>query len=96
MSVLHVPLWAWAATVAALVVLLGADLFVSARRRGPERLGEAALWTAGTIALAVAFGALIATVGSGAAAGPNRRRREKPCRRSWRASFLAAASELRR
>ena len=69
MSVLHVPLWAWAATVAALAVLLGADLFVSARRRGPERLGEAALWTAGTIALAVAFGALVAAVGSGAAAG---------------------------
>src|SRR6185312_7350920 len=69
MSVLHVPLWAWAATIAALAVLLGADLFVSARRRGPERLGEAALWTAGTIALAVAFGVLIATVGSGAAAG---------------------------
>ena len=69
MSVLHVPLWAWAATVAALAVLLGADLFVSARRRGPERLGEAALWTAGTIALAVAFGALVATVGNGAAAG---------------------------
>ena len=69
MSVLHVPLWAWAATVAALALLLGADLFVSARRRGPERLGEAALWTAGTVALAVAFGALIATAGSGAAAG---------------------------
>ena len=69
MSVLHVPLWAWAATVAALAVLLGADLFISARRRGPERLGEAALWTAGTIALAVAFGTLIATAGSGAAAG---------------------------
>src|SRR6516162_828002 len=69
MSILHIPLWAWAATVAALAVLLGADLFVSARRRGPERLGEAALWTAGTIALAVAFGALVATVGSRAAAG---------------------------
>src|SRR6516164_6775457 len=69
MSVLHVPLWAWAATVAALGVLLGADLLVSARRRGPERLGEAALWTAGTIALAVAFGALVAAVGNGAAAG---------------------------
>jgi len=69
MTVLHVPPWAWAATVAALAVLLGADLFVSARRRGPERLGEAALWTAAAIALAVAFGALIATAGSGAAAG---------------------------
>ncbi|HXZ69418.1 MAG TPA: TerC/Alx family metal homeostasis membrane protein [Streptosporangiaceae bacterium] len=69
MSVLHVPLWAWAATVAALGVLLGADLVVSARRRGPERPGEAALWTAGTVALAVAFGALIALAGNGAAAG---------------------------
>ena len=67
MSVLHVPPWAWAATAAALAVLLGADLFVSARRRGPERLGEAALWTAATIALAVAFGALIAHADSAAA-----------------------------
>jgi tellurite resistance protein TerC len=69
MSVLHVSPWAWAATVAALGVLLGADLLVSARRRGPERLGEAALWTAGTVVLAVAFGALIAFAGNGAAAG---------------------------
>jgi tellurite resistance protein TerC len=69
MNVLHVPPWAWAATAAALAVLLGTDLFVSARRRGPERLGEAALWTAAAIALAVAFGALVALAGSGAAAG---------------------------
>src|SRR5262252_7713562 len=69
MSVLNVPTWAWAATIAALAVLLGADLFVSARRRRPEGLGEAALWTAATIALAVAFGALVALAGSGTAAG---------------------------
>lgn len=69
MNVLHVPPWAWAATAAALAVVLGADLFVSARRRGPERLGEAALWTAATVVLAVSFGALIALTGSGAAAG---------------------------
>src|SRR6516162_7703874 len=69
MSILHIPLWAWAATIAALAVLLGADLFVSARRRRPEGLGEAALWTAATIALAVAFGALVALAGSGTAAG---------------------------
>jgi tellurite resistance protein TerC len=69
MSVLHVPPWAWAAIIAALAVLLGADLFVGARRRRPEGLGEAALWTAATIALAVAFGALIALAGSGTAAG---------------------------
>jgi len=66
-SVLNIPPWAWAATAAALAVLLGADLFVSARRRRPERLGEAALWTAATIVLAVAFGALIAIADSGAA-----------------------------
>src|SRR5215475_100800 len=69
MNVLHVPPWAWAATAAALVVLLGADLLVSARRREPERLGESALWTAAAIAAAVGFGALIAITGSGAAAG---------------------------
>jgi tellurite resistance protein TerC len=69
MSVLHVPTWAWAATVVALAVLLGADLFISARRRRPEGLGEAALWTAATIALAVAFGVLVALAGSGTAAG---------------------------
>jgi tellurite resistance protein TerC len=69
MSVLNVPPWAWAAIIAALAVLLGADLLVSARRRRPEGLGEAALWTAATIALAVAFGALIAVAGSGTAAG---------------------------
>jgi tellurite resistance protein TerC len=69
MSVLNVPPWAWAATAAALAVLLGTDLFFSAHRRRPVRLGEAALWTAATIGAAVAFGALIAATGNGAAAG---------------------------
>src|SRR6266496_5691683 len=69
MTVLHVSPWAWAATAAALVVLLGADLAVSARRREPERLGEAALWTVAAIAAAVAFSAFIAITGSGVAAG---------------------------
>jgi tellurite resistance protein TerC len=69
MNVLHVPPWAWAATVVALVVLLGADLLLSARRRGPVRLGEAALWTTVMIAAAVAFGALIAVTAGGTAAG---------------------------
>jgi tellurite resistance protein TerC len=69
MNVLHVPAWAWAATVVALVVLLGADFLRSARRPGPVRLGEAALWTAAMIVAAVAFGALIAVTAGGAAAG---------------------------
>jgi tellurite resistance protein TerC len=69
MSTLHLPPWAWAATVAALAVLLSADLLISSRRRRSEGLAEAALWTGAAIALAVAFGALVATAGSGAAAG---------------------------
>jgi tellurite resistance protein TerC len=69
MNVLNVPPLAWAATAAALAVLLGTDLFFTARRRRPVRLGEAALWTAAAIGVAVAFGALIAATGNGAAAG---------------------------
>ncbi|HEV3293701.1 MAG TPA: TerC/Alx family metal homeostasis membrane protein, partial [Streptosporangiaceae bacterium] len=69
MTGLHVPLWAWAATIAALAVLIGADLVVSGHRRRPVGLAEAALWTAAAIALAVAFGALIGAAGKGAAAG---------------------------
>ncbi len=69
MEVLHVPLWAWAATVAALGVLLATDLILGARRRRQASLPEAAVWVAVTIMLAVAFGALVATAGSGAAAG---------------------------
>jgi tellurite resistance protein TerC len=69
MHVLHVPLWAWAATIAALGVLLGSDLILSTRRRRPAGLPEAAMWTLATIAAAVAFGALVAATGGGAAAG---------------------------
>jgi tellurite resistance protein TerC len=69
MHVLHVPLWAWAATIAALGVLLGADLILSTRRRKPAGLAEAAMWTLATVAAAVAFGALVAAAGGGAAAG---------------------------
>jgi TerC family integral membrane protein len=68
MNVLNVPPWVWAATAAALAVLLGADLLASVRRRGPVRLGEAALWTAAMIAAAVAFGALVAVAANGATA----------------------------
>ena len=60
MAPLHVPVWGWAATVAALVVLLAADLLVSSRRAGPVRMREAAGWTLATVILAVAFGTLLA------------------------------------
>ena len=38
MGTLHVPLWAWAATAVAVVLILGADLIVSFRRRDPPGL----------------------------------------------------------
>jgi tellurite resistance protein TerC len=69
MTILHIPVWAWAATIAALVLLLGADFGVSARRRKPERLTEAALWTLATVVAALGFGALLAVTVSGTAAG---------------------------
>jgi tellurite resistance protein TerC len=65
----QLPLWAWAATIAALAILIGADLVISGRRRRPASLAEAALWTVATIALAVAFGTLLGAAGRGAAAG---------------------------
>ncbi len=69
MTVLHVPAWAWAATIAALGVLLAADFVLSARRRRPARLAESALWTLATIVAAAGFGALLAITASRTAAG---------------------------
>ena len=68
MTSTQIPPWAWAVTIAALVLLIGADLIISGRRR-PASLAEAALWTGATVALAVAFGALIGAAGRGATAG---------------------------
>jgi tellurite resistance protein TerC len=69
MAPLHVPAWAWAVTIAAVGVLLAADLLVSYRRRRPVRLAEEAWWTLAAIVLAVAFGALLAISSGGTAAG---------------------------
>ena len=69
MEPLHVPAWAWAVTIAAVGVLLAADLLVSSRRNRPVRLTEAAWWALATIVLAVAFGALLAISSGGTAAG---------------------------
>ena len=69
MTALHVPAWAWAATIAALAVLLAADFLRAGRRRGPARLAESALWVLATIVAAAGFGALLAVTVSRTAAG---------------------------
>ena len=69
MASLHVPAWAWAVTIAAVIIFVAADLLVSSRRTRPVSLAEAAWWTLATVILAVAFGALLAISSGGAAAG---------------------------
>jgi tellurite resistance protein TerC len=66
---LQVPLWIWAATVAALIAAIGADLIVCVRRPGPVRMRDAALWSAAAVALAVTFGTGLALAGHPAASG---------------------------
>jgi tellurite resistance protein TerC len=69
MQPLHIPAWAWAATISAVAALVAADLLASYRRTRPVRLATAAWWTLATVALAVAFGALLAFSSGGTAAG---------------------------
>lgn len=68
MHYLHIPAWAWAATIAALAAFIVADLAGIGRRGKPARLAGAAVWAAGAIVLALGFGALLAVTASGAAA----------------------------
>ena len=60
MATLHVPVWGWVALIAALVLLLGADLLASSRRDHLVSMSEAAGWTLATVVLAVCFGAMLA------------------------------------
>jgi tellurite resistance protein TerC len=69
MAAIHVPAWGWAALVAALVVLLGADLLASSRRDRPVSMAGAAGWALATVALAVCFGALLARTSGSTPAG---------------------------
>jgi tellurite resistance protein TerC len=69
MTDLHVPAWAWAVTIAAVGLMVAADLLVSSRRSRAVRLSEAAWWTLATVGLAVGFGALLAVSSGGTAAG---------------------------
>jgi predicted tellurium resistance membrane protein TerC len=69
MESLHVPAWAWVVTIAVVGGLIAADLLVSYRRTRPVRMAEAAWWTLAAIALAVAFGAMLAVTAGGTSAG---------------------------
>jgi len=69
MEPLHVPAWAWAVTIVAVGGLIAVDLLASYRRTRPVSMAEAAWWTLATIALAVAFGALLAITAGGTSAG---------------------------
>jgi tellurite resistance protein TerC len=69
MASLQVPAWGWAALIAALVVLLGADLLASARRDRPVGMAEAAWWTLATVLLAVCFGLMLAITSGSVPAG---------------------------
>ena len=69
MDPLQVPLWAWSATVAGLILLVAADLILGARRAREVRLREAALGTMAVVALAVLFGTALAWTAHPRAAG---------------------------
>jgi tellurite resistance protein TerC len=67
-SGLNVPLWVWAATIGAVVLILGSEL-IAGVRRGPRevRLGAAALYVAAVLGLAVLFGLALMWLGHPAA-----------------------------
>jgi tellurite resistance protein TerC len=69
MASLQVPVWGWAALIAALLALLGADLLASSRRNRPVSMQEAAGWTLATVVLAVSFGVLLAVTSGSTPAG---------------------------
>lgn len=70
MGVLAVPLWIWAATIGALLLILGTELVLGIRSGGHAvGMREAALWTAAIVALAVVFGLSVGWLGHPAAAG---------------------------
>jgi tellurite resistance protein TerC len=69
MYVIQVPLWAWGATVAGLILLVAADLILGGRRTRQARLREAALGVIAIVALAVLFGTALAWTAHPRAAG---------------------------
>ena len=68
MSTLNVPFWVWAVTIGALLLAIGFELLVGARK-GAHRPGlrESALWTGAVVLLAVLFGLGLSWIGEPAA-----------------------------
>jgi tellurite resistance protein TerC len=66
----HVPVWLWGVALAVVLAVVAADLFLASRSRGREpRLREAALCTAGVVALGALFGLALAAVAGSKASG---------------------------
>ncbi len=66
---MNVPVWLWFATIAGILVLLAADLFIVDRNPHAIRVGEAAKWVAFYVTCAVLFGLGILAVYGGQYAG---------------------------
>jgi tellurite resistance protein TerC len=63
---LDVPIWGWAATIAAILALIVLDFVTVSRHPHEVKLREAAVWSAVYIGIALAFGGLVWAVwGSG-------------------------------
>jgi tellurite resistance protein TerC len=60
--VVHLPLWVWAATLAAVAAVVGTDLMLNRRRPTRPGLREAAFWTVGMLALGAVFGGTLAAL----------------------------------
>ena len=65
---MNVPFWAWAAVVAAVLLMLAVDLLAHRRAHG-VRVREAAAWSALWVALGLAFGGIIWAAYGPASAG---------------------------
>jgi len=66
----HVPLWLWGVAVAVVLAVAAADVLLASRSRGREPgLREAALCTAGVVALGAIFGLALAAVAGPKASG---------------------------
>ncbi len=66
----HVPLWLWGVALAVVLAVAAADVLLASRSRGHEPgLREAALCTAGVVALGALFGVALATVAGPKASG---------------------------